>query len=203
MGNRKDLYKKFLNLIALVGTATILVQGFGDKKYEFKTYKGKRNLKDYEDFLKGKNIDYRNSYVEAEGNMVRIFEKEKGKHLITENNPNSINEIVEMYKMNKEEFLKINNLHDNQPLKIGMELKIYWYKEYDFTLEELDESSKWIYHYVLPGENLEKIAQQYDISEEEIRKNNSEIFNENQIKTYSTIKIHKKHKIKTKELCKK
>lgn len=203
MGNRKDLYKKFLNLIALVGTATILVQGFGDKKYEFKTYKGKRNLKDYEDFLKGKNIDYRNSYVEAEGNIVRIFEKEKGKHLITENNPNSINEIVEMYKMNKEEFLKINNLHDNQPLKIGMELKIYWYKEYDFTLEELDESSKWIYHYVLPGENLEKIAQQYDISEEEIRKNNSEIFNENQIKTYSTIKIPKKHKIKTKELYKK
>ena len=195
---RKGLYKDILKLIALTGTITILAKGFGNQKNEFETYKGKRDLRDYQEFLDENDIDYRNSYAEAEENIVRIYEKQKGKHIITEESPNTIDEIVDMYKMDKKDFLKMNNLQDSQTLKIGMELKIYWYKEHDFTLEELDASSKWLYHYILPGETLEQIAQQYNVSEEEIRRNNPKVFNENQIESYSTLKIPKKYKIKTK-----
>ena len=109
-----------------------------------------------------------------------------------------INKITELYEMDKEDFLRMNNLKENETLKIGTKLKIYWYKEYDFLLEDLDESSKWIYHYVMPGETLSGLSDYYDISIEEIEKNNKDELDDGMLLAYSTIKIPKKEKIKKK-----
>ena len=192
---KKGAYKDILALA--VGTTIIvsITKSFANQKNEFDTYKGKRDLKDYEDFLEDYDIDYRNSYAEAKGDIVKIYVKTKGEHIVTLTNPNTVDDIVDLYKMNKEDLLMMNNINENQPLKLGRKLKIYWYKEYDFTLEELDESSKWIYHYVVPGETLSGISDYYDISIEEIKKYNDEIIGDN-IQDNTTIKILKKQKTK-------
>ena len=192
---KKEIYK---NILAIALGTTIIVsvtKTLGNQKNEFETYKGKRDLKDYADFLEDHNIDYRNSYAEANEDIVKIYVKTKGEHIVTLTNPNTIDDIVELYKMDKKDLIQMNNLKDNQTLKVGQKLKIYWYKEYDFTLEELDESSKWIYHYVTPGETLSQLSDYYDISIEKIKKYNSEIIGDN-IQAYSTIKIPKKEKVK-------
>lgn len=193
---KKAIYKEALGIITAVGIVTFISKGIANQKNEFDTYKGKRDLKDYEDFLEEHDIDYRNTYAKAEGDLVKIFVKTPGEHIVTLTNPNTIDDIVELYGMNKEDLLMLNNLKDNQPLELGTKLKIYWYKEYDFSLEELDESSKWIYHYVMPNETLEQIAEKYNISIEEIKKNNKDIINENEIQANTTIKIPKKQKTK-------
>lgn len=193
---KKAIYKEALGIITAVGIVTFISKGIANQKNEFDTYKGKRDLKDYEDFLEEHDIDYRNTYAKAEGDLVKIFVKTPGEHIVTLTNPNTIDDIVELYGMNKEDLLMLNNLKDNQPLELGTKLKIYRYKEYDFSLEELDESSKWIYHYVMPNETLEQIAEKYNISIEEIKKNNKDIINENEIQANTTIKIPKKQKTK-------
>ena len=165
----KKQYKEALALLTGIGIVTFTTKMFINMPNEFETYKGKRNLKDYEDFLEEYDIDYRNSRVEAEGEQIKIFEKQKGTHIVTLTNPNTIDDIVKLYNMDKREFLELNNLKDNEALKIETKLKIYWYKEYDFTLEQLDESSKWIYHCVMPNETLTQISECYDISIDEIK----------------------------------
>ena len=192
---KKGIYKDILAFA--VGTTIIvsITKSFANQKNEFDTYKGKRDLRDYEDFLEDYDIDYRNSYAEAQGDIVKIYVKTKGEHIVTLTNPNTVDDIVDLYKMNKEDLLMMNNINENQPLKLGRKLKIYWYKEYDFTLEELDESSKWIYHYIAPGETLSQISDHYDISIEEIKKYNDEIIGDN-IQANTTIKIPKKQKTK-------
>lgn len=192
---KKGIYKDILALIAGVGIITAVTKSFSNEKNEFETYKGKRDLKDYEDFLEENGIDYKKSHAEADGENVIIYVKTPGEHIVTFTNPNTIDDIVDLYKMEKQDLLEMNDLKDNQPLEIGQKLKIYWYKEYKFTLEELDAESKWIYHYVMPGETLSQISDYYDISINEIRKNNSEIIGDN-ILAYSTIKIPKKEKTK-------
>lgn len=193
---KKAIYKEALGIITAVGIVTFISKGIANQKNEFDTYKGKRDLKDYEDFLEEHDIDYRNTYAKAEGDLVKIFVKTPGEHIVTLTNPNTIDDIVALYGMDKEDLLMLNNLKDNQPLELGTKLKIYWYKEYDFSLEELDESSKWIYHYVMPNETLEQIAEKYNISIEEIKKYNKDIINENEIQANTTIKIPKKQKTK-------
>ena len=100
--------------------------------------------------------------------------------------------------MDKEEFLRINHLKEEQALEVGQKLEIYWYKPHNFTLEELDASSDWNYHLVQEGETLSEIAEKYNITEEEIMKNNKEITDPNTIKAGSTIKIEKTEKEKEK-----
>lgn len=193
---KKFKYKKeLLALAAGIGIVTYVTKSFANQKNEFETYKGTRDLKDYEDFLEEHDIDYRNSYVETDGDIITIYVKTPGEHIVTLTNPNTINSIVELYEMKKEDLLEMNKLKDNQPLKVGQKLKIYWYKEYKFTLEELDESSKWIYHYVVPGETLSGLSDNYDISIEEIKEYNKEIIGYN-IQAGTTIKIPKKQKVK-------
>lgn len=191
----KGIYKDMLALLTGAGIIVFTTKMFANQPNEFETYKGKRDLKDYEDFLEDHGIDYRNSYVKTEGDLVRIFVKTTGEHIVTLTNPNTIDEIVELYKMKKEDFITINNLKEDQPLKTGKKLKIYWYKEFDFTLEQLDATSEWIYHYVMPGETLSGISEKYNISIDEIKKENREIIGD-EIKAYSTIKIPKREKTK-------
>ena len=197
---RKGLYKDVLAFLTAIGITTFAVKTFSKQTREFETYKGTRDLADYEDFLEEHNIDYRNSYAEAQGDKVIIYVKTKGEHLITETNENTIDEIVNLYGMDKQEFLLINNLKENEPLKIWQKLKVYWCKKYEFTLEELDESSEFIYHKIMPGETLSSIAEQYNITEDSILKYNKKIEDRNEIQAHDIIKIKKIEKTKTNKI---
>ena len=195
---KKEILKELAILTAGVSLVVYTTKKFSYQKIEFTTDKGKRELADYEDFLEEHDINYRESFAESEGDIVTIYVKTKGEHIVGFDNPNTIQDIVSFYKMDKEDFLRINHLKDKQPLEIGQKLEIYWYKPYNFTIEELDSSSKWKYHLVQEGETLSQIAEKYNTSEEIIMDNNEEITNPNEIKTGSTIKIPKKQKEKIK-----
>ena len=75
---KKAIYKEALGIITAVGIVTFISKGIANQKNEFDTYKGKRDLKDYEDFLEEHDIDYRNTYAKAEGDLVKIFVKTPG-----------------------------------------------------------------------------------------------------------------------------
>ena len=195
---RKEILKDLAILTAGIGLVTYTVKKFSYQKIEFTTDKGKRELADYEDFLEHHDINYRDAYAESNGNVVTVYVKTKGEHLVGFENPNTIDDIANFYKMDKEDLIRMNHLKDEQPLEIGQKLEIYWYKPYNFTLEELDNSSKWEYHLVQEGETLSQIAELYNTSEEIIMENNEEIKNANEIKAGSTIKI-KKQKSKEKQ----
>ena len=65
------------------------------------------------------------------------------------------------------------NLKDEDyELKVGEELKVYYYQLHVFTLQELDNSSDWIYHYVVPEETLSDIAAYYSVTIDELKKAN-------------------------------
>lgn len=192
--NIKKLAKEIMLIASLSSVIVYSVKTFSKQSIKFNTYKGERDLADYDEFLKKYDIDYRESYAEAHGDNIKIYVKTPGEHIVTLTNPNTIEDIIKLYGMKKEDLIYMNGLKENQALEIGQKLKIYWYKEYDFTLEELDNSSKWIYHNIAPGETLSKIAELYNTTEEEIMQNNEEIINKNEIQAGSTIKIKKQKK---------
>lgn len=196
---KKEILKDLAILTSGLCLVTYTVKKFSYQKIEFTTDKGKRELADYEDFLEHHDINYRNAYAESNGNIVTVYVKTKGEHTAGLTNPNTIDDIVNFYKMDKEEFLRINHLKENQSLELGQKLEIYWYKPYNFTLEELDETSDWNYHLVQEGETLSELAEKYNTSEEKIMDDNKEIIDPNKIKAGSTIKIEKteKEKVKT------
>lgn len=195
---RKEILKDLAILTAGISLVVYTTKKFSYQKIEFTTDKGRRELADYEDFFEHHDINYRDAYAESKGNIVTVYVKTKGEHIVGLTNPNTINDIVNFYKMDKEEFLRINHLKEEQALEVGQKLEIYWYKPYNFTLEELDASSDWNYHLVQEGETLSEIAEKYNITEEEIMKNNKEITDPNTIRTGSTIKIEKTEKEKEK-----
>lgn len=190
---KKGIYKRILAMLTTM--ALLPSTSCSNNNPKFQTYKGERNLEDYKDFLEQNDIDYKECYAEANENIITIYEKTYGTHTVTETNANTIDEIINLYGMEKIEFLNLNYMQERE-LKLGEELKIYFYKPYTFTLEELDESSKWIYHYVMPGETLSEIAQYYDITLEELAQENR-IGNISKIEAYTTLKIPKKQKEKT------
>ena len=159
---RKGLYKDLLAIIASAGVMAYTIKVFSKGKYEFETYKGTRDLYDYEDFLEENDIDCREAYAEAEGDTVYIYVKTPGEHIVTLTNPNTIDDIVKLYNMKKKDLLTMNNLKENEPLELGQKLKIYWYQDYKFSLEELDENSDFIYHEIEPGETLTQIVKDYN-----------------------------------------
>ena len=195
---KAEILKDLAILTAGASLVVYTTKKFSYQKIEFTTDKGKRELADYEDFLEHHDINYRNAYAESKGDIVTIYVKTEGNHIVGFDNPNTIEDIVSFYKMDKEDFLRMNHLKDKQPLEIGQKLEIYWYKPYNFTIEELDNSSKWEYHLINEGETLSQIAEKYNTTEEEIMENNKEIKNANEIKAGSTIKI-KKQKSKEKQ----
>lgn len=194
IGNIKKLAKEIILIAGLSSVIIYSAKSFSKQSVKFNTYKGERDLSDYDDFLKDYDINYKESHAEAHGDNVTIYVKQPGEHIVTFENPNTIPDIAKLYKMNIEELTYMNHLKKNQALKVGQKLKIYWLKEYTFTLEELDNSSKWIYHNIAPGETLSKIAENYNTSEEEIMKNNEEIINKDEIQAGSTIRIKKQKK---------
>lgn len=196
---KKEILKDLAILTSGLCLVTYTVKKFSYQKIEFTTDKGKRELADYEDFLEHHDINYRNAYAESKGDIVTIYVKTNGEHIVGFDNPNTIDDIANFYKMDKEEFLRINHLKENQSLELGQKLEIYWYKPYNFTLEELDETSDWNYHLVQEGETLSELAEKYNTSEEKIMDDNKEIIDPNKIKAGSTIKIEKteKEKVKT------
>jgi LysM repeat protein len=198
---KAEILKDLAILTAGISLVVYTTKKFSYQKIEFTTDKGKRELADYEDFFEHHDINYRDAYAESQGNIVTVYVKTKGEHIVGLTNPNTINDIVKFYKMDKEEFLRINHLKEEQALEVGQKLEIYWYKPYNFTLEELDASSDWNYHLINEGETLSQIAEKYNTTEEEIMENNKEIIDKNQIKAGSTIKIKKqKNKEKQKTL---
>lgn len=192
------IYKELLALVAAIGVVSYAAKTFSRQKNEFDTYKGTRDLYDYEDFLEEHNIDYREAYAEAKDDTVTIYVKTSGEHIVGVTNPNTIDDIVALYGMKKEDFLIMNNLKENQPLEVGQKLKIYWYNDYKFTLEELDENSSFVYYEIKPGETLTQIAEQNNTTVGTILRNNDEIKNADEIQAFSTIKIPKTQKEKTK-----
>ena len=199
--NLKKVAKELVFITAAGAVITYSIKTFSKQSIKFKTYKGERDLFDYSDFLEDHNINYRESYAEAHGDNVTIYVKTPGEHIVAFDNPNTLEEIATMYGMKKEDLIYMNHLKENQALEIGQKIKIYWYKEYTFTLEELDNSSKWTYHNVAPGETLSSIAETYNTTIEEIMKNNEEIKDQNEITVGNTIKIKKqKNKEKQKNL---
>lgn len=198
---KKEILKDLAILTSGLCLVTYTIKKFSYQKIEFTTDKGKRELADYEDFLEHHDINYRDAYAESKGDIVTVYVKTKGEHLVGFENPNTIDDIANFYKMDKEDLIRMNHLKDKQPLEIGQKLEIYWYKPYNFTLEELDNSSDWEYHLVKEGETLSQIAELYNTTEETIMENNKEIIDKNQIKAGSTIKIKKqKNKEKQKTL---
>jgi len=195
---KKGIYKELLALIAAIGVVSYTAKSFSKQKNEFDTYKGTRDLYDYEDFLEEQGIDYRQSYAEAKDDTITVYVKTPGEHIVGTLNPNTIDDIAAFYGMKKEDLLLMNNLKEDQPLELGTKLKIYWYKDYKFSLEELDENSRFIYYEIRPGETLSQIAEQYDTTVGTILKNNEEITNADEIQAFSTIKIPKKQNQKTK-----
>ena len=192
--NLKKLAKELAFISAAGVVITYSIKTFSKQSIKFNTYKGPRDLSDYEDFLEEHDINYRESKAEAHGENVTILVKIQGEHIVTFTNPNTIEDIIKLYGMTKEDLIYMNHLKENEALKIGQKLKIYWFKEYTFTLEELDNSSKWIYHNVAPGETLSSIAEIYNTTPEEIMENNEEIKDKNEIMAGSTIKIKKQKK---------
>lgn len=190
---KKGIYKRILAMLTTM--ALLPSAACSNNNTKFQTYKGERNLEDYKDFLKENDIDYKECYAEANESIITVYEKTYGTHIVTETNANTIDEIIDLYGMEKTDFLNLNFMQERD-LKLGEKLKIYFYKEYTFTLEELDESSEWIYHYVMPGETLSEIAQYYDITLEELAQENR-IGNISKIEAYTTLKIPKKQKEKT------
>jgi len=192
--NIKKLVKELMLIASLSSVIVYSVKTFSKQSIMFNTYKGKRDLSDYDEFLRNHDIDYREAYAEAHGDNIKIYVKIQGEHIVALTKPNTIEDIAKLYGMKKEDLMYMNGLKENQALEIGQKLKIYWYKEYDFTLDELDNSSKWIYHNIAPGETLSSIAEQYNTTEEEIMKDNEEIINKNEIQAGSTLKIKKQKK---------
>ncbi len=192
--NGKTIYKRllsFLTSISLVISASACNKEEQNTKFE--TAQGTRDLKDYADFLEEQDIDYKKCRVDSTGDRVFIFEKKDSKYKIREED--TFNSILELYPMTKEELLDLNFKSDDYELIPGETLKVYYYEMHQFTLEELDESTDWHYHYIQPGETLSEIAQYYDIPLEIIQELNN-IEDPNLIQSNTIIKIPKNNKEK-------
>lgn len=202
MEQRKKLKSQ---LIAIMTSLTMMssvscVEIKEDKdENTFQTRYGMKNLSEYEDFLNENGIDIKNAKAHADEDDVTISEKNYSNYIVQENNPNTIEGIIDFYNMDKNEFLELNNLEETEELKIGQKLTIYYIKYYHFSLDELEESKKWIIHNVKQGETLTDIAQEYDITIDQILEENENIIDPNYITPNTKIKINKnKDKIKTK-----
>lgn len=180
----------FATSLTLMSTATACSN---EKNTEFETNQGTRNLIDYDEFLSKQGIEYKNCNVEIQDNNIYIFEKVNGTHKV-KSSDEKLDIIAETYKMTTQELLDLNYLKEDHKLKEGEILKIYYYKMYCFTLEELDASSKWEYYVVVEGDDLLSIAQSYETTVEEICENNN-IEDPNLIQVGITLKILKKEKV--------
>lgn len=181
---KKKLLAQLMSFMMMISLESCSSQ----ETYSFETQKGERNLKDYEDYLDNQGINYKNCKIEVINNIIILKETKYIKYTVSKNE--TINEIVNKYEMDKKEFLKINNLSENEQLKKGQNIKIIYKTEYIFTIEELDQQSNWQYHLILPGETLSEIAELYDTTPEEIQKENN-IKDINTIEQYKTLRIKK------------
>lgn len=181
---KKKLLAQLMSFMMMISLESCSSQ----ETYSFETQKGERNLKDYEDYLDNQGINYKNCKIEVINNIIILKETKHIKYTVSKNE--TINEIVNKYEMDKKEFLKINNLSENEQLKKGQNIKIIYKTEYIFTIEELDQQSNWQYHLILPGETLSEIAELYDTTPEEIQKENN-IKDINTIEQYKTLRIKK------------
>lgn len=192
---RKDKYKRILAaLSSLTMIPTLCSCNEKKKEQTFNTEKGTRNLKDYDKFLSENNIETQKCYAEVQGNNIFVFERKDSTHIVTEND--TFESLQELYPISKEELLSMNLKEKDYELKVGEELKVYYYEMHAFTLEELDNSSDWIYHYIMPGETLSDIAGYYGVTLDELQEAN-EIEDINMIQAYTSIKVPKKEKEKT------
>ena len=191
---KKETYKRILAaLSSITMIPSLCACNEKNESQIFNTEKGTRNLKDYDKFLNENNIETKKCYAEVQGNNVFVFEKKDSKHIVNETD--TFESLQELYPITKEELLSINYKEKDYELKVGDELKVYYYEMHAFTLDELDNSSEYIYHYITEGETLSQIAAYYGVTLEEIKEANK-IEDINMIQAYTSIKIPKKQKEK-------
>lgn len=181
-------------LAAILTSLTIITQASActESPTQFDTIYGKRDLKDYSLFLENNGIKYSNCTAEADGNIITIKEKVYSKYIVTEST--TLSEITQQYSIDDTEIQRFNAIKEIGNYNYERSIVVYQYKISFFTIEELDNNCRYIYHIVQPGETLESIANQYGVTESVIRQNNI-IKNDMQ---YETIKIPKDYyEIKT------
>ena len=121
--------KKYVELICGLTALVIIISAISydeDSKKDFTTYKGARNLSDYDEFLEEQGIDYKNCTVESNDELIIINEKVYGTHIASKTS--TIDEIAEIYQMDRNEFKRINSYNEYHFFKEGEKAKIYFYE---------------------------------------------------------------------------
>lgn len=182
----KQLKKRLTSLMmALTMISTVSCEE--QSNTTFSTKYGKKDLKNYQDFLEYYNIDYKNCTATAEDDIVYIKERKIEKY--TTSSGDTIKSICEKYDMTEEEFSNLNMINKNATLKEEKEYKIYKTNIYSFKLEHLEENGKYIYCTIVEGSTLWAIAQKNETTIEEILEINPNIKDPNNIPIGETIKI--------------
>ena len=177
-------------LATILTTLTIMTQASAcvESTAEFETIRGKRDLKDYNTYFRSQGMNTSNLIAESEGEIVYIHEK---KYELYEVSPETtIDEILKQYYIDDYELKRIQTIKETRNFREGEKIKVYKIITYTYLLEELDNFSKWEYHLVQPGETLENIAKEYNVTVETLKRNNN-IISESEIEAYQTIKIPK------------
>jgi len=192
--------KKIISLLTLSLISSVSCTNKERKQDEntFQTHYGMKYLKEYKDYLEMNGINYENARAHAEGDDVVIKEKCYSEYIIEPDKPNTIDDIVNFYNMEKDEFLNLNNLEETEKLKKEQKVTVYFTKYYYFSLEELEESKKYYYYKIAENNTLTQIVENYDVTLEEILETNEFIENPDIIKKDTIIKIPKKKEEKTK-----
>lgn len=182
-----ELKKK---LAVILTSLTIMTQASActSKQTEFETIRGTRDLFDYDTYLRKKGLNMSNLTAEAIDETVYIYEKKY--ELYSATPETTIEEILNQYYIEDYELRRIQTIKETRNFREGEKIKVYKNTTYTFSLDELDNISKWEYHVVQPGETLEDIKNEYNISIESLKRNNN-IINENEIQAYQTIRIPK------------
>ena len=84
----------------------------------------------------------------------------------------NLGRIADQYNVSQEDIKKWNNM-DNSVVKIGQDLVVYSSGNQDSHYASKEDKSAPVYHKVKSGENLGKIAEQYHVSQEDIKEWNN------------------------------
>ena len=183
----KEQIKKRLTSLMMAITMISTVSCEEKSDTTFSTKDGKKDLKNYQDFLDYYNIDYKKCTATSEDDIVYIEERKIEKHTLEQGE--TMESICEKYNMTKKEFSSINLISENCPLREGREYKIYKTNVYSFKLEQLDENGKYTYYTIVEGSTLWGIAQANNTTIEELLEINPNIKDPNNIQIGETIKI--------------
>ena len=166
--NLKKKMTALLTSLTLVATSSCTE---GNTNFDFDTDYGKRNLMDYSEFLQSNGINYRLCTAESEGNIVYVCEKQYSDYIV--NADTTLVEIINNgYCIDDDQIKKFESIKAADNYNFINTVRVYSNKMYYFSLSDMDNSSKYEYHIVQPGETFESLSSSYGVPEQTLRQVN-------------------------------